>query len=170
MGNINWNNYLFPADEGFYLFLKIFCILFNLSVIAFILYVWIGWPYLRKMFVWDLQEFFMYHVSSIRRINKDWNKIIRRVKTNLGAEYKLAVIEADLLLNEVLMRLGYDGKTLLERVEKVPRTLLPDPESVRYADGVYQNIVKDPKIKLDYQETKKVIMIFHKTLSDLDAF
>ena len=117
--NIDWNIYLFPHDTGVYLFLKIFCILYDFGAVAFIIYVCATKPYLHKIFIWDWVEFLTYHSYYSKRINKDWNKIIRRVKTNLETEFKLAVIEADLLFNDCLSRAGYSGKTLQEKLEKI---------------------------------------------------
>lgn len=161
---------MFPADQGFYLFLKIFCVLFDFSVIAFIIYVWITSPYLRRMWFWDVKEFFNYHAYMVRRINKDWNKIIGRVKTNMETEFKLAVIEADLLLNEVLLRLGYAGANLTEKLEKTPKGKLSNHDQIREADLIYQKIVHDPSYKLSRDETKKAILIFEQAFKDLDAF
>jgi hypothetical protein len=166
---IDWNKYLFPQDTGFYLFLKIFCVLFDFSVVVFIIYVCATKPFLHKWFFWDWYEFFTFHSYYIKNITKDWNKIIRRVKTHLETEYKLAVIEADLLLNDTLYQTGHPGKTLIEKLEKVPEGRLSDTEGIKYADQFYQDLVNNPELKLDYEQTKKIILIFKQALTDLEV-
>jgi len=170
ISNIDWNAYLFPHDTGIYLFLKIFCVLYDFSVVAFIIYVCATKPFLQKVFIWDWVEFMTFHSYDSKRINKDWNKIIRRVKTNFQTEFKLAVIEADLLLNDCLSRAGYRGKTLLEKLEKIPAEKLSDIEGIRAADLTYQSLVNDPDLNLDYEQTKKIINIFKQALVDLEIF
>ncbi len=167
---INWYNILFPQDEAWYLFLKFFFVAIDTAAVVFIIYVLLKTDYLQKWFLWDWMEFFNYHSYAMRRVTKDWNKIIRRVKTNLDTEFKLAVIEADLLFNEVLKRCGYSGKTLKEKLDKVRPDALSDIDSIRQADQIYQKLLRDSKYKLDYEQTKKIIKTFEKGLKDLGAF
>jgi len=161
---------LFPPMTGWLLAAKIFFIMFDLGVIAFIAYVWITTSYIKRLFVWDLIEFFTYRAYTVRRIDKDWNNIKRRLLTRNETEFKLAVIEADLLVNEVLGRLGYAGKTLSEKLDLLRPGTFTSIDSIREADQVYQNLVNDPSYGLDYEQTKKVILIFEQGLKDVQAF
>ena len=107
---INIEEILFPEMTGWLLAAKIFFVLFNLGVIAFIVYVWSSTVYLRRLFLWDLVEFFTFRAYNVKLIEKDWNKIKKRLLTQNPAQMKLAVIEADLLVKDVLFRIGYPGK------------------------------------------------------------
>lgn len=169
ISQINWDKYLFPQDTGFYLFLKIFCILFDFSVVAFIIYVGTTKHYFQKLFIWDWVEFINYRSYYAKRVNRRWNKIIRRVKTKLETEFKLAVIEADILVSDSLYQAGHDGKTLRERLEKVYPGRISNVDDLLWADKFYQTLVNDPGIKLDYEQTKKIINIFKRSLLDLEA-
>jgi len=170
ISKINWNAILFPPDQGLYLFIKIFCILFSAGAVAFIIYVLVTKPYLQKVFLYDWVEFFKYNTYTFKPIGNDWNKIVRRVKTNIETEYKLAVIEADLLLNDVLSRLGYEGKTMDVRLGRVTKGTFSSIESILAADQVYQKLVQGEDYKLDYEETKRLVNIFRQALTELDAF
>lgn len=167
---INWYNILFPQNAAWYSFLKIFFVTLDTAAIVFIIYVLLKTDYLQKWFLRDWMEFFNYHSYAMRRVTKDWNKIVRRVKTNSETEFKLAVIEADLLFNEVLKRCGYAGKTLQEKLDKINPDMLSDIDGIRKADRVYQHLLRDSKYKLDYEQTKKIIKVFEKGLKDLGAF
>ena len=98
------NIILFPPIVGWLLALKIFLILFCLGVFSFMVYVWWTTVYLRRVFIWDLKEFFTYRSYLTRIIDKDWIKIKKRLLKKKESEYKLAIIEADLLVNDVLGR------------------------------------------------------------------
>ena len=88
---------MFPEMTGWLLAAKIFFVLFNLGVVAFIVYVWSSTVYLRRLFLWDLVVFFTFRAYNVKLIEKDWNKIKKRLLTQNPAQMKLAVIEADLL-------------------------------------------------------------------------
>jgi hypothetical protein len=161
---------LFPPMTGWLLAAKIFFILISVSIIAFIIFVWITTPWLKRLILWDIKEFFTFRPYQIRKIDKDWMKILQRLESDLETEYKLSVIEADLLLNDVMKRLGYEGKTLSEKLDKVKPGVFADPQSIRSADQIYQNLIYDTSYELARAQAKKAVAIFEKALSDLDAF
>jgi len=168
--NIDFEKILFPEMTGWLLAAKIFFILFNLGVIAFIIYVWTSTIYLRRLFIWDLVEFFTFRAFNVKLIDKDWIKIKKRLLTQKTTQMKLAVVEADLLVNDVLARQGYSGKDLSEKLEGPKADIFSDLAAMKEADRFYQQIVADPKIPIDYQTAKSVILSFEQGLKDARAF
>ena len=156
--------------DGWLLAAKIFFILFNLGVIAFIIYVWVSTTYLRRLFVWDIIEFFTYRAWDSRLIDNDWRKIRKRLLSKSETEYKLAVIDADLLVNDVLTRSAFEGKTLADKLQNAKAERFTDIEAMKNADQVYQKIVGDPTFELDYQTAKTAILAFEQGLKDISAF
>ena len=167
---INIEEILFPEMNGWLLAAKIFFVLFDLGVIAFIVYVWLSTAYLRRLFLWDLVEFFTFRAYNVKLIDKDWNKIKKRLLTQNPAQMKLAVIEADLLVKDVLFRIGYPGKDLTEQLESSKADVFSDIDAMKEADRLYRQIVQNPKITLDYQTAKAVILSFEQGLKDVRAF
>lgn len=161
---------LFPPMTGWLLAAKIFFILVSVSIVAFIIYVWITTPWLKRLILWNIKEFLTFRPYQIRKIDKDWMKILQRLESELETEYKLSVIEADLLLNDVMKRLGYEGKTLSEKLERVKPGVFVDLQSLKSADQIYQNLIYDTSYQLTQAQAKKMIAVIEKALSDLDAF
>jgi hypothetical protein len=87
----------------------------------------------------------------------------------LESEYKLAVIEADSVLDDILKRMGFAGQTLGERLEKLTSASLTNIEEVREAHKTRNNIVHDPNYRLSLDEARKLISIYEKALVDLQA-
>ena len=56
---------------------------------------------------------------SKRRIIKEWKQIRRRLQKIDEAQYKLAIIEADKLLDEVLKLSGFKGETMADRLKQL---------------------------------------------------
>ena len=101
---------------------------------------------------------------------KAWAKITSRLETGLESEYKLAVIEADSILDNILNRMGFSGETLGERLNKLTVATLPNCEQVREAHKIRNNIVHDPSYRLGLDEAKRVLGIYQQALRDLQAF
>jgi len=125
--------------------------------------------FLKISYLIDIAEFFTYRPYGVRKIVSDWNKIVRRLDSGLEAEYKLAVIEADSLLDDILKRMGFGGETLGERLEKLTVVSLANIEEVKEAHKTRNNIVHDPNYKLTLNEAKNLISIYEKALLDLQA-
>jgi len=160
---------IFPPEDAVFLAAKIFFILFDLGVIAFIIYIWTTTIYIKRLWLIDLVEFFTYRSYTSRAIDNDWIRIKKRLLTQKEVEFKLAVIDADLLVNDVLTRAGYEGKALADKLQKVPN-IFSDREAMIEADWAYQNVVNDSKFRLDYPRTKKIILTFEQCLKDVLAF
>lgn len=161
---------LFPPITGWLLFAKIFFILVSALIVAFIIYVWFTTTWLKRLILWDLKEFFTFRAYQLRKVDKDWMKILNRLETNLETEYKLSVIEADLLLDDVLKRMGYEGKNLSDRLERIKQGVFSDIQSVKNADQVYQNLIYDPSYRLTQEHARRIISVFEKALEEVQAF
>ncbi len=155
---------------GWLLAAKIFFILVSASIIIFIIYVWVTTPWLKRLIIWDWMEFFTFRPYIIKRIDKNWMKILQRLESELETEYKLSVIEADLLLNDVMKRLGYEGKNLSEKLERVKPEVFKELQLLKEADQIYQNLVYDTSYHLTQSDAKRIIAEFERALTELDAF
>jgi len=152
------------------LILKIPFIVFTLICLIFIIYFTAKSSWLRYYLIQDLVEFFTYRPFGLKKIVKQWAKIKGRLETGLESEYKLAIIEADSLLNETLERMGYQGETLGERLKNITSDILPNLEQVWQSHKIRNNIVHDPDYTLSLDEAKKALAIYEKALLDLGAF
>lgn len=116
-----------------------------------------------------MKEFIDFKSYGAKKYEKTWAKITRRLERHSESEYKLAIIEADGFLNEILEKMGYQGATLGERLNRVPDGVLPNMQDVREAYETRSNIVHDPNYKITPEESKKTIAIYEKALQDLEV-
>ena len=105
----------------------------------------------------------------LKKFIKEWKKIEERLDTGLESEAKLALIEADSLLDEALKRLGYPGESLGERLEKLAVDIMPNLSQVQEVHKIRNNIIHDPTYKLNLGEAKKALAIYEKALINLDV-
>jgi len=83
------------------------------------------------------------------------------------SEYKLAIIEADTVLDDVLEKVGYSGETLEDKIDKVSLVVISNKEEILEAHKVRNTIVYNPNYKVELEEAKKLLEIYKKALIDL---
>ena len=159
-----------PSIQGSLLVVKIVFIFFSLFFLGGTIYFLFHTTWLKRILLQDLVEILTYRPYWIRKITRVWRKIIKRLETGLESEYKLAVIEADSLLNDTLKRMGYFGESLGERLEKLTKATLPNIEQVWEAHKTRNNIIHDPDYRLALDQAKGALAIYEQALRNLQMF
>ena len=150
---------LLPLRYGF----LIFSLFFLLIVILLILKTnWIKYALLE-----DLVHFFTFRAYGVKKFTKSWQKIAKKLKKDDESEYKLAIIEADTVLDDVLEKVGYSGETLEDKIDKVSLVVISNKEEILEAHKVRNTIVYNPNYKVELEEAKKLLEIYKKALIDL---
>ena len=159
-----------PDVGGIFLYLKIIFIILALVVLGSIIILLLKSTWLKRRFLEDMVEIIVYRPFGVKRTFKQWAKINKRLETGKEAECKLAVIEADSLLNDVLRKMGYSGETMGEKLKQLDSTTLPNIDQIWEAHKSRNNVVHDPDYKLTLDQAKKILGIYEKTLRDLEMF
>jgi len=160
---------LYPNFTGWLLSIKIVFLVFGTFFLGLIIFILIKSEWLKRLFLQDLKEFMTYRPYGMKKFVKEWEKIEKRLDTGLEAEAKLALIEADSLLNGVLKRMGYEGKSLGESLEKMTADTLSNLEEIRKVHKIRNNIIHDPTYRLNLEEAKRALTIYERALIDLEA-
>ncbi len=126
--------------------------------------------WLKRRFLEDLIEITTYRPFGVKKTFKQWAKISKRLEAKKEAEYKLAIIEADSLLNDILEKMGYKGEMIGERLKQLDSTALPNVEELWQAHKTRNNVVHDPDYHLTFDQAKKTVAIYEKALRDLEMF
>ena len=150
---------LFPVKLVF-----IFCAFFFL---AFVIYFMVNSSWLQYKFLEDITEFFSWAAYGQRELSKQWGKIMKKTESGTESDYKLAVIDADDLLNEVLDNRGYEGKDFEETVKKSGRLVAEILDDVMKAHEVRNSIVYNPDYKLSADQAKKVLATYDNAIKSI---
>jgi hypothetical protein len=51
--------------------------------------------------------------------NQRWENVLKRISSNQEGDWRLAIIEADIILSDMLSRMGYKGETIAEKLKQV---------------------------------------------------
>lgn len=150
---------LFHFRNAFFL-LSLFFFIIVLS-----LFLKTNWK--KYAFIEDAVHFFFFRPYGIKKFTKSWQKIAKKLKSGDESEYKLAIIEADEILNDILEKVGYSGETLEEKIDKVSLVVISNKEEILEAHKVRSSIVYNPNYKVELEEAKKLLEIYRKALTDL---
>lgn len=150
--------------------LKILFLIISLFLILFILISSIKTKWLRYIFLEDFIQFFTFRPYGLKKLTKKWHKITDRLEIASESEYKLAVIEAEDMLDDILKKMGYTGKDLDERLKQLNPIILDNIDQVRENHKLRNNIVHDPDYKLTLDQAKKMIKVYEQAFLSLEVF
>jgi hypothetical protein len=163
------NFLLYPKFTGGMLVLKSIILLFGFFFFGYTLWGIFKTSFLKRAILIDLKEFLTFKPFYAKVYSPKWKKIKKRLETEIESEYKLAVLEADELLSKVMEEIGYPGKNLSEKLEKIPEDTISNLNELKEVRKIRDDIVEDPDYKLNLEEAKKILKVYEKALSDLQA-
>jgi len=165
----NFLNLLISEDlqKDLYL-LKLIYLGFSLILIPPIIYFLARSSFLQWYFLTDLMELLTFKPFGLRKREREWRRITGYLAEGTEDAYKLAIIEADNLMNQILKRLGIPGTNIEERLKNATPSQIPNLEKLREAHQFRNNIVHDPALKVELDKTREILGEYEKTLKDLE--
>lgn len=91
-----------------------------------------------------------------------WEAIKSRLVTGSVAGGKIAIIEADKLLDEVLGKLGFVGKNASEKIETIKSGQLVGIDDLQDARSLYHKIMEDPAHEASLEEIKLALLAYER--------
>ncbi len=106
-------------------------------------------------------------VVDSQKIREDWQAVLSHFNSSNESDWKLAIIEADKLIDNLLIQKGYKGESMAERMSLIKRKELKSIELLWEAHKLRNRIAHKPGFKLDYRQTQKAISYYEEALKDL---
>ena len=92
---------------------------------------------------------------------------MQRFEQGLEADWRLAIIEADSLVDEIFQQIGFGGENLGERMSAISPQELRSIVDLREAHQLRNKIVHTPGYKISRQEAERVLRKYQKILEEL---
>lgn len=105
---------------------------------------------------------------SKKKKQKEWNIIKKYLETGDENKYKLAIIEADSLLDKHLTEAGYKGATVVEKVSIIPKHFSANIDAVIEFHNLRNEIIKNEDLSLSKEKAEEGIDKMEKLLKTLD--
>ena len=96
-----------------------------------------------------------------------WNRIIEQANGESEQGWRLAILEADIMLNELLDTLGYKGETMADKMRAVERGNFNTIDLAWEAHRIRNRIAHDGEAHvLSARETKRVIALYERVFKE----
>lgn len=150
-----------------YLGLKFLCIGLSAFFVFIIFYSLATTSWIRFRFWENLLEFIMFRPYGSSKYAKEWKKIVKKMDTGIESEYKLAIIEADTLLDDMLKFMGYTEETTEKKVEKLTSIDISNINELREVRKVRNFVIQDPDYKLTEDKAREVLKVYEDSFKSL---
>ncbi|MYE37911.1 MAG: hypothetical protein F4X82_00085 [Candidatus Spechtbacteria bacterium SB0662_bin_43] len=100
-------------------------------------------------------------------LSQKWQQVENRMNTHDETQWKMAIIEADTILDEALQQMGVKGKTMGERMKKVNKKKFPMLDSAWRAHRVRNYLVHDPSYHLSLNAAAQTYELYRKVFVDI---
>ena len=114
----------------------------------------------------DVSTFFTFPGLRLRTTGKRWQEVLARLESANEAEYKLAIMEADTMLVDILKRANIVGDNIEVQLDNVPPTIIPNITDLKNAHSLRNTIVSDPDYRLSQQEARQILEIYENVFRD----
>lgn len=155
-------------------------LVFVLKIISAILSLILGWAVILLVFKSGFLDYVKSNVKFMKgeyaplksgqnKVTREWEAIGKRLETGDEANFKLAIIEADKLIDTLLKSMGYPGDSMGDRLKLIDASQLKSIQDLWDAHKVRNNIVHNAEFKLSYNEARNTIEQYEKTLREMEA-
>lgn len=148
---------------------KLVFISFAMFFLVGVVYFMVNSSWLQYKFLEDVTEFFSWQPYGLRAISKRWKKIKEKIDTGVEAEYKLAIIEADDFLGEMLEERGFLEENFEESIKKAGKGMLPNLDEILAAHEARNSVVYNPDSRVDPEEVKNILAVYESAITNLGA-
>jgi len=164
-----YNNFLAIDWQGIIVPLKIISVILSVFFIFFIIIILFK---IRK----NIKKNLLTIVKSItapdsfkKELDKKWESVMNKLEKNNESDYKLALIEADNIFDDLLKKSGYQGEDMGERLKQITKAQLANIDDLWQAHKVRNRIAHEPGFKLTHAQAKRAIEIYQRAAEDLEV-
>lgn len=147
----------------------IFIVLNGVLIYGIIYAVMKAWPYRPVLHLFERPPEKKKGVVKDPRVAEAWARIMAKAATDTLESLRLAIIEADALVDSVLKNAGYEGDHLADRLQQVLPEEVPSLERLWRAHRLRNDIVHTPGFAVMPQDAKFALSSFEKFLKELNA-
>ena len=93
-----------------------------------------------------------------------WESVLGYLDSEDETRWRAAVLEAALMLDEVLKNAGYAGDNLTQRLAGMNEAQIGNLAEVREADSVKNSVVLDENFRISKEEASRLVEVFGRAL------
>ena len=99
--------------------------------------------------------------------NKKWDEIQKHIASMNSSDWRMAILEADILLYEMLDQMGYDGDTVAEKLKVIESSDFSNLDSAWRAHKVRNTIAHEgASYELSHEQAQNTIDLYRKVFEE----
>lgn len=104
------------------------------------------------------------------RLRKKWSKIREKVESENPDDWKVAIISADEIIDDLIERMGYKGENMGERLAEINPGQIENIGDLRKAHEIRNRIIHEENFDLTKEQIKETIGYFENFLESFEVF
>ncbi len=101
--------------------------------------------------------------------NEQWEVILKHLASDNSSDWRMAIIEADNIMDDMVKRMGYEGKDMGERLRAVEPSDFTSIQSAWEAHKVRNKIAHDGLgFEISQREAKRVIGLYEQVFREFE--
>ena len=116
----------------------------------------------------EISEFLQTEHLPREKRNDRWAQIEKRMASNYSSDWKLAVIEADAIMDDLLKRMGYEGITMGDRLKQIEPSDFESLQAVWKAHKMRNIIAHEPESAINKSEAEYAISLYKRGLEEFE--
>ncbi|MDE1970117.1 MAG: hypothetical protein KGI50_00865 [Patescibacteria group bacterium] len=164
---ISWIHNAFIHGSPLFFYVKLVS-----GIVSFLFFIGIVWLVMKTRFLTLRVERFKNLVAAPAYVDKKrvlhgWLKVQERMAKGDEANMRLAIVDADKLIDSVLKQMGYAGDTMAERLKQITPAQLSSIQDLWTAHKIRNNIVHDPEHMISQEQARDVILMYEKVFREM---
>ncbi|OGZ26698.1 MAG: hypothetical protein A2365_04050 [Candidatus Nealsonbacteria bacterium RIFOXYB1_FULL_40_15] len=157
-----------PAALGFIPVVRNIFIVLSIILLSAIIILILRTNWFKFRFTERYTEFFSSRPLGMKTKFKKLESAHKKLSAGKESEYKMAVIEIDEFLKEVLQKMGYEGEMLNDILKQIDSKILPSIDRVKEVHEIRNSIVHDPSRHLTKDQAANMVRVYEQALSELE--
>ncbi len=117
---------------------------------------------------WIRERAYAVQIAYGQTEDQRWQQILARLKKGDEANLKLAVIEADTLLDDIFKRMGLPGNNMEERLGQINKAEIKSVDKIWEAHKIRDRIINNSNTKISFEEAERAIGDIESALKELE--
>lgn len=99
--------------------------------------------------------------------NKRWEKIVEHINSSSSGDWRLAILECDIILDEMLIKMSYRGETLSDKLKAVEKSDFLSIDKAWEAHRVRNSIAHEgSNFQITDREASRVVSLYEEVFKE----
>ena len=98
-----------------------------------------------------------------------WDEVVMRLRSANESEYKVAIIEADNIIDDLVRNMGYPGDNMGERMNNIPEGQLESLDELKKAHEIRNRIIHEENFQVSRGYAKEILKKYETFLEEFEV-